>query len=66
MNRESPGKTVNDQRGTGNNRDGTGNNRHGTVAPPGTIQTPAVLPKRPGCRRWCQGVAPVNAGRVPV
>ncbi|KAH3703256.1 hypothetical protein DPMN_078287 [Dreissena polymorpha] len=51
MNRESPGRTGNDQRGTGNNRDGTGNTRDGTVAPPGTIQTTAELRQRPGkCR----------------
>ncbi|KAH3856116.1 hypothetical protein DPMN_098696 [Dreissena polymorpha] len=48
MNRESPGRTGNDRRGTGNNRDGTGNNRNGTVAPPGPIQTPVELRQRPG------------------
>ncbi|KAH3799193.1 hypothetical protein DPMN_152799 [Dreissena polymorpha] len=59
MNRESPGRTSNDRRGTGNNRDGDGNNRDGTVAPPGPIQTPAELRQRPGG-------APLNGGRVPV
>ncbi|KAH3713570.1 hypothetical protein DPMN_073362 [Dreissena polymorpha] len=53
MNRESPGRTGNDRRGTG-------------VAQPGPTQTPADLRQRPGCRRWCPGGAPVNAGRVPV
>ncbi|KAH3713706.1 hypothetical protein DPMN_073503 [Dreissena polymorpha] len=44
INRESPGRTGNDRRGTGNNRDGT-------VAPPVPIQTPAELRQRPGeCR----------------
>ncbi|KAH3801414.1 hypothetical protein DPMN_155064 [Dreissena polymorpha] len=66
MNRESPGRTGNDRRDTGSNRDGTWNNRDGTVAPPGPIQTPAELRQRSGCRRWCPGGAPVNAGRVPV
>ncbi|KAH3809124.1 hypothetical protein DPMN_137487 [Dreissena polymorpha] len=48
MNRESPGRTGNDRRGTGNNQDGTGNNRDGTVAPPG----PAFTGSPPGhCRR---------------
>ncbi|KAH3889769.1 hypothetical protein DPMN_013832 [Dreissena polymorpha] len=55
MNRESPGRTGNYQRGTGNNRDSTGNNRDGTVAPPGPIQT-----------RQSYGNALVNAVRVPV
>ncbi|KAH3821593.1 hypothetical protein DPMN_123357 [Dreissena polymorpha] len=41
INRESPGRTGNDRCGTGNNRDGT-------VAPPGSIQTPAELRQRPG------------------
>ncbi|KAH3825305.1 hypothetical protein DPMN_127179 [Dreissena polymorpha] len=51
MNRESPGRTGNDWRGTGKHRDGTGNNRDGTVAPPGPIKTPAELRQRPGeCR----------------
>ncbi|KAH3823572.1 hypothetical protein DPMN_125380 [Dreissena polymorpha] len=66
MNRESPGRTGNDRRGSGNNRDCTGNNRDGIVAPPGPIQTPAELRQRPGCRRWCPGGAQVNAGRVLV
>ncbi|KAH3874505.1 hypothetical protein DPMN_037750 [Dreissena polymorpha] len=48
MNRESPGRTGNDRRGTENNRDGFGNNRNGTVAQPGPIQTPAELRQRPG------------------
>ncbi|KAH3826597.1 hypothetical protein DPMN_128506 [Dreissena polymorpha] len=52
MNRESPGRTDNDRRGTGNNRDGTRNNRDGTVAPPGPIQTPAEIRKRPD---WSPG-----------
>ncbi|KAH3828241.1 hypothetical protein DPMN_130194 [Dreissena polymorpha] len=43
MNRESPGTTGNDRRGTRNNRDCTGNNRDGTVVPPGPKQTPAEL-----------------------
>ncbi|KAH3702319.1 hypothetical protein DPMN_077333 [Dreissena polymorpha] len=51
VNRESPGRTGNDRRGTGNNRN---------------IQTPAELRQRPGCRLWWPGGAPVNAGRVPV
>ncbi|KAH3787521.1 hypothetical protein DPMN_165645 [Dreissena polymorpha] len=59
MNRESPGWTGNDRRGAGNNRDGT-------VAQPGPIQTPAEIRQHPGCRRWCLGGSPVNAGRVPV
>ncbi|KAH3814005.1 hypothetical protein DPMN_142481 [Dreissena polymorpha] len=51
MNRESPGRTGNDRRGTGNNRGGTGNNLDGTVALPGPIQTPAEIRQRPGeCR----------------
>ncbi|KAH3850948.1 hypothetical protein DPMN_093424 [Dreissena polymorpha] len=51
MNRESPGRTGNDRRGTGFNLDGTGNNRDGTVAPPGPIHTPAELRQRSGeCR----------------
>ncbi|KAH3841714.1 hypothetical protein DPMN_115188 [Dreissena polymorpha] len=58
MNRDSPGRTGNDRRGTeinrdgtGNNRDGIGNNQDGTVAPPGPIQTPAMLRQCPGeCR----------------
>ncbi|KAH3862738.1 hypothetical protein DPMN_025711 [Dreissena polymorpha] len=52
MNHESPGRTVNDRRGTGNNRDGT-------VAPPGPIQTLAELRQR-------HGGAQVNACRIPV
>ncbi|KAH3716812.1 hypothetical protein DPMN_059541 [Dreissena polymorpha] len=48
MNRESPGRTGNDRRGTGYYRDGTGNDRDGTVAPPGPIQTPAKVRQRPG------------------
>ncbi|KAH3807510.1 hypothetical protein DPMN_135854 [Dreissena polymorpha] len=59
MNRESPGRTGNDRRGTGNNRDGTWNKRDGTVAPSGPIQTPAEI-------RQIYGNAPVNAVRVPV
>ncbi|KAH3707637.1 hypothetical protein DPMN_067047 [Dreissena polymorpha] len=59
MNRDSPGRTCNDRRGTGNNRDGTENNRDVTVAPPGLKQTSEELQQRPGG-------APVNAGRVPV
>ncbi|KAH3730178.1 hypothetical protein DPMN_056159 [Dreissena polymorpha] len=55
MNRVSPGRTSNDQRGTSINWDGTGNNLNGTVAPPGHIQTPAGLRQRHGCRRWCPG-----------
>ncbi|KAH3843019.1 hypothetical protein DPMN_116526 [Dreissena polymorpha] len=51
INRESPGRTGNDWRGTENNRDGTGNNRGGTVAPSGLIQTPAELRQRPGSRQ---------------
>ncbi|KAH3833396.1 hypothetical protein DPMN_106703 [Dreissena polymorpha] len=59
MNRESPGRTGNDRRGTVNNRNGTGNNRDDNVAPPEPIQTTAVLRQRPGG-------APVNAGIVLV
>ncbi|KAH3712372.1 hypothetical protein DPMN_072072 [Dreissena polymorpha] len=59
MNRESPGRTGNDLRGTWNNRDCTGSNRDGTLAPPGPKHTPAELRQRPGG-------APVNAGRVPL
>ncbi|KAH3769347.1 hypothetical protein DPMN_170598 [Dreissena polymorpha] len=59
MNRESPGRTGNDQRGTMKNRDGTGFNWDVTIAPPGPIQTPGEL-------RQCSGGATVNAGRVPV
>ncbi|KAH3882480.1 hypothetical protein DPMN_006420 [Dreissena polymorpha] len=66
MNLESPVRTGNDRRGTGINLDCTGNNRGGTVVPPGPIQTPAELRQRPGCRRFCPGGAPMNAGRVPV
>ncbi|KAH3834502.1 hypothetical protein DPMN_107830 [Dreissena polymorpha] len=66
MNRESPGRTGNDRRGTGINWDGTDKNRHGTVAPPRPKQTPTELRQRPGCRRCCPGGAPMNAGRVPV
>ncbi|KAH3834626.1 hypothetical protein DPMN_107958 [Dreissena polymorpha] len=42
-NRESPGRTDNDRRGTGSYRDCTGNNRDGTVAPSGPKQTTAEL-----------------------
>ncbi|KAH3818228.1 hypothetical protein DPMN_119827 [Dreissena polymorpha] len=59
MHRESPGRTGNDLHSTRNNRDNTINNQDSTVAPPGPIQTPAELQKRPGG-------ATVNAGRVPV
>ncbi|KAH3864647.1 hypothetical protein DPMN_027670 [Dreissena polymorpha] len=62
MNRESPGRTGNDRRGTENNRDGTGNNRDGTVAPPGPIQTRQSYGNAP----VVAGGDPVNAGRVPV
>ncbi|KAH3727452.1 hypothetical protein DPMN_053387 [Dreissena polymorpha] len=55
INRESPGRTVNDRRGTGNNRDGTGQNRDGTVASQGPIQTPSELRQRPVFRRWSPG-----------
>ncbi|KAH3835550.1 hypothetical protein DPMN_108903 [Dreissena polymorpha] len=51
MNRESPGRTSNDRRGTGNNRDGTGNNRNGTVSSAGHIQTPEEVRQRPGACR---------------
>ncbi|KAH3750726.1 hypothetical protein DPMN_185257 [Dreissena polymorpha] len=51
MNRESPGRTGNDRRGTGNNRDCTGNNQDGTVAPPGPRQSygePSECRQSPG------------------
>ncbi|KAH3842945.1 hypothetical protein DPMN_116451 [Dreissena polymorpha] len=64
MNQQSMGRSGNDQRSDTNNWDGTGNNQDGTVAPPGPIQTPAELRQSTGCRQWCPGGAPVNAGRV--
>ncbi|KAH3695263.1 hypothetical protein DPMN_082720 [Dreissena polymorpha] len=67
MNRESPGRTGNDRRGTGNNRDGDGNNWDGTVAPPGPIQTPAELRQRLGECRYSPGIATVykKTGALP-
>ncbi|KAH3795705.1 hypothetical protein DPMN_149262 [Dreissena polymorpha] len=59
INRESPGRTGNDRRGTGNNREGRRNNLDGTLAPPGPIQIPEELRQSPGG-------ALVNADRVPV
>ncbi|KAH3825309.1 hypothetical protein DPMN_127183 [Dreissena polymorpha] len=51
MDRELPGRTGNDWRVTGKHRDGTVNNQDGTVAPPGPIQNPVELRRRPGeCR----------------
>ncbi|KAH3833541.1 hypothetical protein DPMN_106853 [Dreissena polymorpha] len=59
MNRESPGRTGNDRRGTGNNRDGsdrrgtgnnrdgTANNRDGTVAPNRPRKSYGNAPKEP-------------------
>ncbi|KAH3870724.1 hypothetical protein DPMN_033916 [Dreissena polymorpha] len=46
MNRESPGRTGMNRRGTGNNWDGTWNNRHSPCLY--RHQTPAELWQRPG------------------
>ncbi|KAH3831499.1 hypothetical protein DPMN_104767 [Dreissena polymorpha] len=53
MNRESPGRTGNDRRGTGDKR-------NGIVAPPGPMQTPAKLRQRPGKCRHSPGIATVH------
>ncbi|KAH3747664.1 hypothetical protein DPMN_182093 [Dreissena polymorpha] len=59
MNRESPGKTSNDQRSTGNNQESTGNNQDGTVSSTGAhtdpgraTATPRLSPVVP---RWNLG-----------